>query len=530
MREFEQARALLAAAARDGLQRLRGRALVVGAVVAVCLLVPLLLGVIIQNRKPGDVAVRRGTLEPSVPFVGTIVADSSEAYGAAVPGVEVKILWLVEEGVIVSPGDRLILFDAAPFQRELDAARSRARELAEEAAQAKLALQATKLKGSVDTQEAQTQANASERELTALVNTSAPLLARESRHAVEQKERLLQEAETRLAGLEPFVSKGFVSQEEYRAAQSRRDQAAADLALARARDEALLNQTNPDQIRKKVEESESGRLQLEAGRDRSRIALGQAEAAARLAAVRQDEANRLVAEAEKKIAACTVAARAPGLAVHSELFDKAGERRKIRVGDAVWGGTTIVTLPDLSRLHVEGRVPESEIHLLASGQKARVRLDAFPDVPLTGVLRHIGSLGASERNETRSFPVSVALEETDSRFRPGMVARCTVVAKPLKDVLFVPVDAVRSDEGGQYVFVASWLGKPSPRRVRTGVTTSQFVEVTDGLRGRRDGPPGGAVMSFKFRVPSFEFSSSVPQPETRNSSLRLPACSTRGRR
>jgi RND family efflux transporter MFP subunit len=367
------------------------------------------------------------------------------------------------------------------FQRELDAARSRARELAEEAAQARLSLEATKLKGSVDSHEAQTQANASQRELTALVNTAAPLLVKESRHDVEQKERLLQEAETKLSGLEPFVSKGFVSQEEYRAAQSRREQAAADLALAKARYDALVHQTNPDQIRKKLEESETGRMQLKAGRDRSRIAFGQAEAAARLAAVRMDEANRLVAEAERKIAACTVVARAPGLAVHSELFDKAGERRKIRVGDAVWGGTTIVTLPDLSRLHVEGRVPESEIHLLAPGQKVRVRLDAFPDAPLTGVLRHIGSLGASEKNETRSFPVSVALDQTDARFRPGMIARATIAGENVLNALLLPIEAVRTDEQGPYAVVVSALGSTSVRRLKTGRSTSQWIEIRGGL-------------------------------------------------
>lgn len=481
MSAFEQARALLAAAARQAAGRLRGRALAAAAVVAVCLLVPLLLGLIIQNRKPGDVAVRRGTLEPSVALVGTLVADRSEAYGASVPGMEVKILWLVEEGTLVSPGDRLILFDAAPFQRELDAARSRARELAEEAAQAKLALEATRLKGTVDTQEAQTQANASQRELAALVNTAAPLLVKESRHDIEQKERLLQEAETKLAGLEPFVSKGFVSQEEYRAAQTRREQAAADLALAKAKHDALVHQTNPDSIRRKLEESETGRLQLKAGRDRSKISLGQAQAAARLAAVRQDEANRLVAEAQKKIEACTVAARAPGLAVHSELFDKAGERRKIRVGDAVWGGTMVVALPDLSHLHIEGRVPESEIHLLAPGQKARVRLDAFPDTPLTGELRHIGTLGASAKNETHSFPVVVALDQTDARFRPGMIARATIAGETISNALLLPIEAVRTDEQGPYAVVVSALGSTSVRRIKTGRSTSQMIEIRGGL-------------------------------------------------
>lgn len=481
MSDAAEARAILAAALRRAASNLRGRALVGAAVVAVCLLVPLLLGLIIQNRKPGDVAVRRGVLEPSVPLVGTLQADRSEAYGAAVPGTEVKILWLVEEGTLVQPGDRLILFEAAPFQRERDAARARARELSEESAQAKLALEAAKLKATVDLQEAQTAASSSERELKALVNTAAPLLVKESAHDVEQKERALQETQTKLEGLEPFVSKGFVSQDEYRAAQTRRDQAAADLALAKAKHDALVHQRNPDAIRSKLEESETGKLQLTVGRDRSKVALGQAEAAARLAAARLDEANRLVAEADRKIAACTVTARAPGLAVHSELFDKAGERRKIRVGDPVWGGTTVITLPDLSALHLEGRVPESEIHLLAPGQAARVRLDAFPDVPLSGVLRHIGSLGASEKNESRSFPVTIALDQTDARFRPGMIARATVAGEKIENTLLMPIEAVRTDEQGPYAVVVSALGSTSVRRIKTGRSTSQQIEIRGGL-------------------------------------------------
>ena len=481
MSDFSEARALIAGALRQAAGRLRGRALLVAAVAALCLLMPLLLGLIIQNRKPGDVAVRRGVLEPSVPLVGTLSPDRSEAYGAVVPGVEVKVLWLVEEGALVLAGDRLILFDAAPFQRELDAARARSRELFEEAAQARLALEATKLKTAVDLQEARTSANLSERELTALVNTAAPLLVKESVHDVEQKERALQEAETKLEGLTPFVPQGFVSQEEFRAAQTRRDQAAADLALAKAKHDALVHQTNPDLIHRKLEESETGRLQLTIGRDRSKVVLGQAEVAARLAAVRLDEANRLVVEAEKKIAACTVVARAPGLAVHGELFDKAGERRKIRVGDGVWGGTTVVTLPDLSHLHLEGRVPESEIHLLAPGQKARIRLDAFPDTPLSGILRHIGSLGASEKNESRSFPVTIALDQSDARFRPGMMARATIAGEAIEHALLLPIEAVRTDEQGSYAVVVSALGSTSVRRIKTGRSTSRLVEISGGL-------------------------------------------------
>jgi multidrug resistance efflux pump len=432
----------------------------------------------------GEFTVRRGTLAPSVPLVGTLSPARSDSYGAVVPGVELKILSLVEEGSLVALGDRLIQFDPAPFQKEREVAHARARELATEEREARLALLGLRLKSNSDVYEATTSAQASERDLSALVNTGAPLSARESAHDVEQKERSLKEAQDKLAGLEPFVEKGFISQEEYRTARSRRDQAAADLELARARHAALVRQANPDLIRKKLDETEKDKAQLELLRERTRVSLAQGEAAVGLTAIRLEEANRQVAEAEKKIAWCTVTAKAPGLAVYSDVFDRTGERRKIRVGDSVWGGTTVVTLPDLTRMMIHSRVPESEIHHLAPGQTVNVTLDAFPEEKLSGLLRSIGSVGASEKNESRSFPLTISLDQADSRFRPGMVARCSVRGNRIENALYIPVEAAHSDDRGAFVWVDSLLGRPAVRRVVLGRHTPQFVEVREGLRER----------------------------------------------
>ena len=182
-----------------------------------------------RGEKPGEFVVRRGTLEPTVPLVGTLAPARSDSYGAVVPGVELKILWLVEEGTLVAPGDRLLQLDPAPFQKEQDVARARARELETEAEQARLALAALRLKSTAEVQEARVSTENAERDLSAFVNTGAPLTARESEHDLALRKRTLDEAEEKLAGLEPFVEKGFISQEEYRTARSRRDQAAADL-------------------------------------------------------------------------------------------------------------------------------------------------------------------------------------------------------------------------------------------------------------------------------------------------------------
>ncbi len=475
--------ALLVAAAREARRRvLRRPGLSAAAAAAAVLLLLWGAARLTAHRGRDDVVVRRGTLEPSVALVGALAPERSDSYGAIVPGVEVKILWLAQEGSLVRAGDRLIEFDPAPFQKDLDTARARARELSGEADQARLARDAVKLKNTAGVHEKQTSAQDSARDFDAVVNTTAPLTAQESLHEVEQRERALEEADTRLAGLEKFVAQGYISQEEYRAAKTRRDQAAADLRLSRSRHSALVHQTNPDLIRRKSEEAETGKLQLELEQQRSRVELGQTDAAARVASVRLEEARRLMSEAEKKIAACTAVAKGPGLVVHSEVYEKDGARRKLRVGDAVWGGTTVVTLPDLSHMLVEGRVPESEIHKLVPGQEVRVRLDAFPDRTLAGRLRAIGSVGASEKNASRSFPVTVQLALTDPRFRPGMAARCTVVCAKLLDALYLPVEAVRSDEKGSWVLAVPALGRPSRRAVVAGASTSQFVEIRSGLK------------------------------------------------
>mgnify|MGYP003288108420 CR=1 FL=1 len=435
-----------------------------------------------SGDRKGEFVVRRGDLDPSVPLVGTLSAARSDSYGAVVPGVELKILWLVEEGKVVAAAERLIQFDPAPFVKEREVARARSRELVNEGEQARLALDALRLKSKVEVLEARTSASTSERDLSALVNTRAPLSARESEHELELRKRQLDEAQEKLAGLEPFVEKGFISQEEFRAARSRRDQAAADLELARARHAALVQQTTPDLIRRKLDETEQEKAGLEILEKRSHVSVAAAEAAVRLAAIRLEESNRQIAEAERRIAWCTVTARSSGLAVHSELFDRAGDRRKIRVGDSVWGGTTVVMLPDLSRMVIHGRVPEPEMHHLAAGQPVRVTLDAFPERKLSGVLRFIGSVGASEKNESRSFPVTISLEETDSSFRPGMVARCSIRGRRISDAVFIPVEAVSTDEDGTFAWVTSGLGSPRPRRIALGRSTAQYVEVRQGLR------------------------------------------------
>jgi HlyD family secretion protein len=459
--------------------RNRRRAAIAGA--ALALLLVFAAFSLTRRLAPGEVVVRRGPLDSVVSVGGTLVPERSDVYGADVPGVELKILWLAEEGALVRAGDPLIRFDPAPFQKELEAALQRIRELSEESEQSRLAVTSTRLATRGELRDAETSAQAAERDLTAFVNTTAPLSAEESGHVLEQRQREADEARSKLEGLAPFVEQGYVSQEEYRTARNRAQQAEADLRLAQRQHAALVHQTAPDLLQQKSAENTTRQIQLGIQREKTQSQVAQAEAGHRLAEVKRDEAKRQRVEAERKVARCTATARAPGLVVYGEIFEKTGERRKVRAGDSVWGGTSVVALPDLSRFLVEARVPESEIHRLGPGQAARVRLDAFPDREIPAVVRRVGSLGTSEKNESRTFPLILSMSQSDPRFRPGMVARARVSCGSIADALYVPVEAVRVEDGVATCRVVS-MGRARSRSVVTGANTSQFVQILRGLR------------------------------------------------
>lgn len=458
------------------------RAALVGLAAAAFLVFVFLLGRLRITTPAGEFLVRRGDLQFRVPFAGILVPAHSDSYAAEVPGVELKILWMADEGALVAAGDPLIRFDPAPFQKDLETAQARARELTEESEQARLALESARLAQKSDLREAETAAESAERDLSAYVNTAAPLTVKESAHNLEQREREADEAEAKLAGLEPFVAQGYISQEEFRTAKARRDQAAADLRLARSQYDALVRQTAPDLVKQKTEDAKTRELQLALEKQKGGAQIAQAAAAYRLSLARRDEAARQAAEAGLKIAHCSVAARSAGLVVYGEFFDKSGERRKVRVGDSVWGGTPVLLLPDLAHLRIEGKVPESEIHRLSTGQPVHARLDAFPDLQLTGSILRVGSLGTAEKNDSRSFPLVAAVDQTDPRFRPGMIARAFADGGRAANVLYVPIEAVHAGTGGDFCRLVTPLGGTRARPIVTGRNTSQYVEILRGLK------------------------------------------------
>src|SRR5262249_19610906 len=107
----------------------------------------------------------------------------------------------------------------------------------------------------------------------------------------------------------------------------------------------------------------------------------------------------------------TIRAPADGMVIYSDHWF---ERRKIQVGDVVWGGFPILRLPDLRAMEAIAQVNEVDGPKLSVGQRATVTLDSYPDVEITGTVKDIAetAIKASWMAKAKVFRAVIALDRT----------------------------------------------------------------------------------------------------------------------
>ncbi len=430
--------------------------------------------------------VQEGGFQVSIVEGGTLQALRSVTYASSIQSNQAKIVAIVPEGKLVSKGDLLILFDSAPFEEEI---RKNQALLAQAEADLQKARQDYKLQ-LIENQEqmagARQKLERSQLELKDVQEGKGLLKEEEAAAAVANAEREVQKARTALLDLRPLLDEGFITKQELERAEQAVARAEEEQALARRRRDALVQFGRPLEISQARSEAlitkESAR-QLESA---ASFRLEQKKAASAAAESRIQEAASRLALAQQQLARTEVRADVPGIVVYREVFF-GSEQRKPQVGDQVWANQPLLILPDISRMVVETKVRETDIHKVERNQKVSVRVQAYPDLALTGQVTLVGTLAQEEkeRRGTKFFGVTVQIAESDARLRPGMSARVEIQVEERPRALFVPLEAVFERDGRQVCYV--WQrGGFRPRPVVLGPSNHDFVVVLKGLeRGDR---------------------------------------------
>jgi len=151
----------------------------------------------------------------------------------------------------------------------------------------------------------------------------------------------------------------------------------------------------------------------------------------------------------------------------------------IQPGQAVTTTTAALVLSD--KLIVRAEVDETDIGKIKPGQQAVISLDAYPDQKIKAVVDHIYYESSTVNNVT-IYKVDILPEEVPVFFRSGMNANVDFVVENKENALLLPLSAVTSEDGQNYVLERSSDGKELIKMpVTLGLTQDKNVEIISGL-------------------------------------------------
>lgn len=167
---------------------------------------------------------------------------------------------------------------------------------------------------------------------------------------------------------------------------------------------------------------------------------------------------------------------------------------EFREGDRAWPGANIVELPDLSSIHLEARLDESDRGRLKLGQSATVHIEAVPGKEFAATVDLISVLAKADFTSgwppVRNFDLGLVLKQPDPRIRPGMTATARIATDRVPAVLLAPTEAVFQRDGRPVVYkLHGSLFDETPieiaRRGREQVAVAAGIEPGDKVATRR---------------------------------------------
>lgn len=240
----------------------------------------------------------------------------------------------------------------------------------------------------------------------------------------------------------------------------------------------IVSRIDAEKNEQALEEAQATLKQLRETYDHKRKS---AAAAMRILELQRDRARKAMQYAQANSSRMTLRSPMEGVAVFNTIW--LGERmRTVELGDSVQPGVPILQVVDPSKMEVRSEVNEVDVSRLWIGQRAHIRLDAYPGLVLPGVLQELSPLGHSGQfsNTVRKFAARFQVQGEDPRLLPDLSAAIDFDLGEQKGTLVVPRDAVRVESGAEWVYRQTTTGFEK-RAVKVASRSDDEVAVASGL-------------------------------------------------
>jgi len=221
-----------------------------------------------------------------------------------------------------------------------------------------------------------------------------------------------------------------------------------------------------------------------------------------------DSAQGKVDDTRDQLAHMDVTAPADGVlyAPYTRLNWQMG---KAAPGVVVRPGDRILEIPELDAFNVSIYVRQRDATLLKPGNEAVVIPTMFPDSRIKARIvskdefsttRNARTGTSTEQGNLKEVRVVLELDPTEHALRPGGTVRVDVESTLQKDVLMVPLAALKETGGG---YTATLTGGKKAK-VKVGQTSTTHAQIVEGLAegdvvvlGRKEQRPAGTERAAK---------------------------------
>jgi multidrug efflux pump subunit AcrA (membrane-fusion protein) len=351
------------------------------------------------------------------------------------------VIWVIESGTLVQPGDELVRLDTLFIQEQVEErtkyahwSRSAAERSAADVARAELAV-AEYEQG---------------RYVSELMGLEKELVVAESS---------LQSAESLWSHAKRMADSGYVSQLEVEEKEFAVQQARLNVALRRTEMDVLKRFTQAEQLQTLKGQLASAKATHEANAER-----------AMADASRRDRAL-------EEIQHCVVRAERAGLVIHPNAAK--WETAPIAEGTTVHKDQVLLLMPDLSKMQVKVGIHEAVVDRVKEGLPAKVTLSSRV---LEGTISSVASVTKPASwwtgNEVR-YDTLISLPPAEG-LRPGTSAEVEVTIARHEDVVTIPVAAIVDTDEASYCWLKT-SEKFERREIALGDSNGVFTVVREGL-------------------------------------------------
>jgi multidrug efflux pump subunit AcrA (membrane-fusion protein) len=176
-----------------------------------------------------------------------------------------------------------------------------------------------------------------------------------------------------------------------------------------------------------------------------------------------------------------------------------GSEQEFREGDRAWAGANVLELPDLSSVHLEARLDESDRGRLNPGQDAIVKIEAVPGKEFQAKIDKISLLARVDFSSgwppPKNFDLGLVLLDVDPRIRTGMTAVARIATDRVPNVVLVPSESVFQKDGSPIVYKLDG-SQFREQRIEISRRGKEQAVVTSGVE------PGDRIAT---RKPAIEF-------------------------